>query len=230
MYIPQLHTTTVEGVDLTGDYDTEIKPFLGKRLVRARTTWLKIDSDAVSRPSLCESPLSLCSTTQCELCHQHVRGRLGLVDTFRCLAIPKIQLTGCGPSCSGLVPKTSLVLVMVKAASPARDGLPLFLACVASCCQHEVHRKSHSNQTCVFTAQGAGGFGEVFECMWRGQQVAVKKLPVLLEEGSSAPAAKMQYRALIAEIMLSCRFKCDRLVRITGRVTFVLRDASASAC
>lgn len=68
------------------------------------------------------------------------------------------------------------------------------------------------------TVQGAGGFGEVFECIWRGQRVAVKKLPAFLEEGTGTTAAKMQYRALIAEIQLSCRFKCDRLVRITGRV------------
>lgn len=33
MFIPNPHTMTVEGVDLTVDYDTEVKPFLGRRLV-----------------------------------------------------------------------------------------------------------------------------------------------------------------------------------------------------
>jgi len=61
--------------------------------------------------------------------------------------------------------------------------------------------------------QGAGGFGQVFECMWRGQRVAVKQLPTVLEDGHGAPPPRAQYLALIAEIQLSCRFKCDRLVR-----------------
>lgn len=61
--------------------------------------------------------------------------------------------------------------------------------------------------------QGSGGFGDVFECTWRGQRVAVKKLPTVLEDGFGAPPARAQYLALIAEIQLSSRFKCDRLVR-----------------
>jgi len=58
--------------------------------------------------------------------------------------------------------------------------------------------------------QGRGGFGEVYECMFRGERVAVKQLPAVLQDGPAAPPAKALYVALI---QLSCRFNCDRLVR-----------------
>ncbi len=62
-------------------------------------------------------------------------------------------------------------------------------------------------------SQGSGGFGDVYECMWRGRRVAVKKLPSLLDRCRDAPSPEAQYSALIAEIRLSARFKSSRLVR-----------------
>ncbi len=57
--------------------------------------------------------------------------------------------------------------------------------------------------------QGAGGFGEVYECSWRGRRVAVKKLPGL--QGPSSAGGE-QHAALVQEVQLSCRFTSDRLV------------------
>lgn len=54
----------------------------------------------------------------------------------------------------------------------------------------------------------------MFEGMWRGQRVAVKKLPsVWQQQQHGAPSPKAQYLALVDEIRLSCRFMCNRLVR-----------------
>ena len=65
----------------------------------------------------------------------------------------------------------------------------------------------------------------MFEAVWRGRRVAVKKLPPLTERGrgAGAPSPEAQYAALMAEIRLSSRFRSSRLV---SRCTICFRDAS----
>lgn len=72
--------------------------------------------------------------------------------------------------------------------------------------------------------------------MWRGERVAVKKLPTVWQQQQHcAPPPKAQYLALVDEIRLTCRFKCNRLVRLRESVLFrilviaLLAGAAATA-
>ena len=76
---------------------------------------------------------------------------------------------------------------------------------------------------CAWMLQGKGGYGDVFEGSWRGQPVAVKKLP-LLNDYADGLSLATQHEALIAEIKLHSRFECNRLVRV-HTVRFILYDS-----
>ena len=52
----------------------------------------------------------------------------------------------------------------------------------------------------------------MFEGIWRGQRVAVEKLPPLESQRGDGPTMQSQHEALIAEIKLHSRFQCSRLV------------------
>ena len=58
--------------------------------------------------------------------------------------------------------------------------------------------------------QGCGGFGSVYAAVWRGKDVAVKRLSPSIGHDSE------QYRALIREVELSSKFNSERLVRVYG--------------
>ncbi len=58
--------------------------------------------------------------------------------------------------------------------------------------------------------QGSGGFGSVYAAVWRGKDVAVKRLSPSIGHDSE------QYRALIREVELSSKFNSERLVRVYG--------------
>ncbi|KAK9807897.1 hypothetical protein WJX72_012460 [[Myrmecia] bisecta] len=74
---------------------------------------------------------------------------------------------------------------------------------------------------------GTGGFGSVHACIWRGREVAVKRLPQLTSgDGADSKASRGQYDALVREIELSSKFASDRLVRVYGAC---LKDA-ANVC
>lgn len=60
--------------------------------------------------------------------------------------------------------------------------------------------------------QGTGGFGSVYQAVWRGRPVAVKCLPQMGSNGSTPP----QVEALIREIELTSRFNSWRLVKVYG--------------
>ena len=60
------------------------------------------------------------------------------------------------------------------------------------------------------TLQGSGGFGSVYAAVWRGKDVAVKRLSPSIGHDSE------QYRALIREVELSSKFNSERLVRVYG--------------
>ncbi len=62
--------------------------------------------------------------------------------------------------------------------------------------------------SCVM--QGCGGFGSVYAAVWRGKDVAVKRLSPSIGHDSE------QYRALIREVELSSKFNSERLVRVYG--------------
>ncbi|KAL3141527.1 hypothetical protein ABBQ32_004776 [Trebouxia sp. C0010 RCD-2024] len=57
---------------------------------------------------------------------------------------------------------------------------------------------------------GSGGFGSVYAARWRGKDVAVKRLSPSIGQDSE------QYRALVREVELSCKFNSERLVRVYG--------------
>ena len=61
-----------------------------------------------------------------------------------------------------------------------------------------------------FSLQGSGGFGSVYAAVWRGKDVAVKRLSPSIGHDSE------QYRALIREVELSSKFNSERLVRVYG--------------
>ncbi len=82
-----------------------------------------------------------------------------------------------------------------------------------------------SNAGILACVQGAGGFGEVYECSWRGRRVAVKKLPGLQAPSS---AGGEQHAALVQEVQLSCRFTSDRLVSLAGAQRLVCRQGVCS--
>lgn len=63
---------------------------------------------------------------------------------------------------------------------------------------------------------GTGGFGAVYEAEFRGQKVAVKKLPPFSVE---QPGSQAMYQALLREIALASKFDCERLVRVYGACT-----------
>ena len=67
--------------------------------------------------------------------------------------------------------------------------------------------------------QGSGGYGSVYEGLWRGRRVAVKCLP---KDG----ATSAQYEALIREIELSAKFNSRRLVQVYGACL----QSSATIC
>ena len=58
--------------------------------------------------------------------------------------------------------------------------------------------------------QGSGGFGSVYAAIWRGKEVAVKRLSPSIGHDSE------QYRALVREVELSSKFNSNRLVRVYG--------------
>ena len=66
--------------------------------------------------------------------------------------------------------------------------------------------------------QGSGGYGMVFEAMWRGERAAVKCLPRLPMgcplDTRAAGALAEQHAALLHEIYLCCRFRSERLVKV----------------
>lgn len=179
MYIPPLQDTTavIEVVDMTVDFEEDIKPFLGRRLVRTPTSsFLAIlQLQSFWLPSavtlLCWLPPELLDPCQAVYCPLPCVPPLPACATYS----RRLQVTAC-------------------------------------CCGEPLNGWFRSDVHSI-VSQGSGGFGDVFECTWRGQKVAVKRLPASVERQEDAPPPRAQYLALIAEIQLSCRFKCSRLVR-----------------
>ena len=68
-------------------------------------------------------------------------------------------------------------------------------------------RSGRKLRTRAHALQGTGGFGAVYEATWRGQRVAVKKLPNL---GADQPSGESMYAALLREIELASKFSSDR--------------------
>lgn len=71
----------------------------------------------------------------------------------------------------------------------------------------------------AFLSQGSGGYGSVYEGLWRGRRVAVKCLP---KDG----ATNAQFEALIREIDLSAKFDSRRLVQVYGACL----DSTSTIC
>lgn len=67
---------------------------------------------------------------------------------------------------------------------------------------------------------GTGGFGSVYEAVWRDKKVAVKRLPPFTSQDPSDPnPGQAAYEALLREIQLASKFDSDRLVRVYGACT-----------
>jgi serine/threonine protein kinase len=75
---------------------------------------------------------------------------------------------------------------------------------------------------------GTGGFGAVYEAIWKSKKVAVKKLPpfVSMDDVTGENNAEAAYQALIREIKLASKFQCERLVKVYGACT----DDKAKCC
>ena len=68
-----------------------------------------------------------------------------------------------------------------------------------------------SAQKCLLLCvQGSGGFGSVYAAVWRGKEVAVKRLSPSIGHDSA------QYKALVREVELTSKFNSERLVRVYG--------------
>ena len=69
----------------------------------------------------------------------------------------------------------------------------------------------------------------VYEALWRGQRVAVKCLPRVMQGAGLdvrlGEDAAEQHAALVHEIQLCCRFRSERLVKVC-----VLVCASCGVC
>jgi hypothetical protein len=84
----------------------------------------------------------------------------------------------------------------------------------------DLHIPSATIEKHLTKCLGTGGFGAVYQGKYKGQRVAVKKLPPFISMQSGVTNNDQSaYDALIREIKLASKFDCDRLVKVYGACT-----------